>query len=303
MSDGIYSVIDNQIKDAKRGRLKEIDFDKETWAARKKAEREEAFALVEKATEAICANPANFKDYLDVLAKFNNYSTSNSLLIYAQRPGATLVGDFDYWKRQEAFITRGESGMMILEPGRSYEREDGSEGTSYNVKRVFDISQTSARTHIPRQWDIQQVLTALVTRSPVAVVAQDTADKAAHYTHETRTITVARGLDVSTLFKALATEFAHADLAKDSQDYTREENSAAAQTAAYVICRRFGIDAAGLEPQSAPRFEEGKGQELRVEIGRIRNAAKDIAKHIDRYLEQPKDKEQPVAEKGGRDER
>ena len=31
-----------------------------------------------------------------------------------------------------------------MEPGKEYEREDGSTGTYYNAKKVYDISQTTA---------------------------------------------------------------------------------------------------------------------------------------------------------------
>ena len=67
------------------------------------------------------------------------------LLILAQKPDATQLKDFDGWKDAGASIKRQQKGISILEPGEEYEREDGSIGTSYNVKRVFDISQTTAR--------------------------------------------------------------------------------------------------------------------------------------------------------------
>lgn len=54
---------------------------------------------------------------------------------------------------------------MILEPGDSYTKEDdGSTGMNYNVKKVFDISQTSAMgTNLPPlKKDNKEILKALI---------------------------------------------------------------------------------------------------------------------------------------------
>ena len=41
-------------------------------------------------------------------------------------------------------IKKGEKGIAIFQPGTSYQRRDGSIGINYNVKHIFDITQTSA---------------------------------------------------------------------------------------------------------------------------------------------------------------
>lgn len=60
---------------------------------------------------------------------------TNALLILAQMPEATQLKDFDGWKDAGASIKRQQKGISILEPGEEYTREDGTIGTSYNVKR------------------------------------------------------------------------------------------------------------------------------------------------------------------------
>ena len=52
------------------------EFDKEAWAAKKKAERDEVYALVDATAEAVCADGGKFRDYLDVQATFRNYSAT-----------------------------------------------------------------------------------------------------------------------------------------------------------------------------------------------------------------------------------
>ena len=40
--------------------------------------------------------------YLSVMSKFHRYSVNNTMLIYMQKPEATLVAGFNKWKNQFA---------------------------------------------------------------------------------------------------------------------------------------------------------------------------------------------------------
>ena len=51
------------------------EFDKEAWAAKKKAERDEVYALADATAEAVCADGGKFRDYLDVQAALDRKST------------------------------------------------------------------------------------------------------------------------------------------------------------------------------------------------------------------------------------
>ena len=64
------------------------DFDKEAWAAKKKAERDEVYALADATAEEVCTDGGKFRDYLDVQANFRHYSATNALLILATKPDA-----------------------------------------------------------------------------------------------------------------------------------------------------------------------------------------------------------------------
>ena len=91
------------------------EFDKEAWAAKKKAERDEVYALADATAEAVCADGGKFRDYLDVQAAFRNYSATNALLILATKPDARRLGDKDFWRDQGVYIKRQEFGR----PSRS----------------------------------------------------------------------------------------------------------------------------------------------------------------------------------------
>ena len=127
----------------------DASFDKEAWAAKKQAERNSAYELIDRTAESVATDGTTFQSYLDVQSRFDRYSVGNALLITAQKPDAQRIGDFDYWKDQGGYVKKNQKGIVILEPGDEYTREDGSIGVSYNPKKVFDITQTTVRAKIP----------------------------------------------------------------------------------------------------------------------------------------------------------
>lgn len=122
-----------------------VSFNKEEWAAQKKQERESAFAMIDETAQRMANDGSLFQSYLDVQARFDRYSVGNAVLITAQKADATQLSDFKGWKNNGVFIKKGESGIVLLEPGEEYTKEDGTVGVSYNSKKVFDISQTTAK--------------------------------------------------------------------------------------------------------------------------------------------------------------
>ena len=122
-----------------------VSFNKEEWAAQKKQERESAFAMIDETAQRMANDGGLFQAYLDVQARFDRYSVGNAVLITAQKADATQLSDFKGWKNNGVFIKKGESGIVLLEPGEEYTKEDGTVGVSYNSKKVFDISQTTAK--------------------------------------------------------------------------------------------------------------------------------------------------------------
>ena len=141
---------------AARNNLNDQPFDKDAWAEKKQAERQAVYEMADTAAAEVCADGEKFRAYLDTQTRFDRYSVTNALLILAQMPEATQLKDFDGWKDAGASIKRQQKGISILEPGEEYTREDGTIGTSYNVKKVFDISQLRRKPrHSPRSaWTI-----------------------------------------------------------------------------------------------------------------------------------------------------
>lgn len=235
-------------------------FDKEAWAEKKQAERQAVYDLADTTAEAVSANGSKFQAYLDVQTRFSRYSATNVLLILAQKPDATQLKDFDGWKDAGASIKRQQKGISILEPGEEYEREDGSIGTSYNVKRVFDISQTTARVKVQPSvsMDDRLLLKALISRPTVPMQMVDDLPNhmGALYDHDQQVIFVRRGMNAADIFRSVSKELAHAEIAAVTKDYTREGAAFAAYSVSYILCREYGVDASGYAvPETATYLE------------------------------------------------
>ena len=250
------------------------EFDKEAWAAKKKAERDEVYALADATAEAVCADGGKFCDYLDVQAAFRNYSATNALLILATKPDARRLGDKDFWRDQGVYIKRQEFGrpIKIVESNGEYTRDDGSIGVSYNIKRVYDISQTTAWTRTPQavSHDARALLNALIYKRPTPVQSVD-------------------GLSANDLFCGLSKALAQAELARTGEEYTEENTGFKAQCVSYILGKEFGVEVSGYAFETPADFlRTDDPQTIRAELTDIRDTAYDISARMMRSLEQSK---------------
>lgn len=278
------------------------DFDKEAWAAKKKAERDEVYALADATAEAVCADGSKFRNYLDVQAAFRNYSATNALLILATKPDARRLGDKDFWRDQGVYIKRQEFGrpIKIVESNGEYTRDDGSIGVSYNIKRVYDISQTTARIKAqpPVSFDERALLNALIYKRPVPIQPVDElpGGASAIYDHEQKAIFVCRGLNAHDLFCGVSRALAQAELAMISDEYIPDNASYKAHCVSYILGKEFGVDVSEyILDNPADFLRTDDPQKIRAELSEIRDTAFDISARMARSLEQnkaPRHKEQ-----------
>ena len=58
-----------------------------------------------------------YAEYLRTMSRFHKYSVNNTMLIYMQKPDATLVAGFNKWRDQfERNVMKGEKGIKIIAP-------------------------------------------------------------------------------------------------------------------------------------------------------------------------------------------
>lgn len=270
------------------------NFDKEAWAAKKKAERDEVYALADATAEEVCADGGKFRAYLDVQANFRHYSTTNALLILATKSDARRLGDKDFWRDQGVYIKRQEFSrpIKIVESNGEYTRDDGSIGVSYNIKRVYDISQTTSRMRAqpPVSHDARALLGALIYKKPVPIQSVDELPDgmSALYVPEQQAILVCRGMEANDLFCSVSKALAEAELVR-AGDSTPETADFKAKAVSYILGKQFGVDVSRYAFDDIPAdMQEADPQTLRAELSDIRDTAFDISARMARSLEQNK---------------
>lgn len=251
-------------------------FDRREWAERKRQERQETFARADAAALRANSDPEALESYLRVAAALPHHSASNVLLIADRMPGATRVGTAEYWREQGASIRRGQKAIPIIEPSKEYTRDDGTVGTLYDVRKVFDVSQTTMRPSLPRKADLHAALTSLVSRPPARIEpVDDLGGRDAEYDHAAGLIRVQRGLDERRLLSALSVEFAHAWMARGADEYDRDGSAAKADLAAGIVARRLHLDAPGAVAPPAPPGSDAR--RIRQALEEVNGAARDVA--------------------------
>jgi Antirestriction protein len=153
-------------KTSRYGRQRERD-------ARKTQNRAKNEEIIQEALERTANyknDPAEMKKYLDFIASGQNYSPRNTMLIYGQRPEATIVMGYKQFEERGIQVNKGEKGMKIFgaptklqsiitnEGERVYWREATAEQRRaakegkletrsvlhYPIETVFDVKQTNA---------------------------------------------------------------------------------------------------------------------------------------------------------------
>lgn len=267
-------------------------FNKNAWIEQKQKERGEVYKLIDYTAEEIKTDLSKYLTYLDIQGRFDKYSVGNGLLITSQMPNATQLKDFNDWKEQGAFIKKAENGIKILEPGDSYTKRDGTTATSYNVKKLFDISQTSMQgKQRKNSYDEKMILTALLKDCPINIKAVDEIENSTNsalWNKDESVIYVKRGEDTSKIFKEISTELVKASLEETGNP---ELDNFKAKSTSYMICKKYGIDVSDIDITIPNSFKEMTSSEVRNELSSMRNQLEDINTRMSSYFESTMKKE------------
>ena len=263
-------------------------FDKDEWAEMKRIEREFAFNAIDETLEDIKSNPDAYRCFLEVMSNFERYSTGNILLITNQMPDATRLLDSKAISKAEGHVKKGERGIVLLEPGEEFKREDGSVGVNFKTKKIFDVSQTTVKA-TPRaevKYDNRILLKALINDAPCKfeIVSQVEDDARARYNPKENTIYIKENMRAGDIFRALSQELAHAHL--DTGDTTRSDNAYMAYSIAYVLCTKYGIETSDFTFNKIPeRFADYDTKAMRKEMNMIRTVVNDITNNMSKVLD------------------
>ena len=186
-----------------------------------------------------------YAEYLRTMSRFHKYSVNNTMLIYMQRPDATLVAGFNKWRDQfERNVMKGEKGIKIIAPTpfkKKIEQEKRDPDTNlpmldadgkviieekeikipmFKPVTVFDVSQTDGKP-LPQlaadlQGNVQNYevfMEALRRSSPVPIDFKPIADNAdGYFSLDNQQITIREGMSEVQTVSAVVHEIAHSKL-------------------------------------------------------------------------------------------
>jgi len=272
-------------------------FNKEEWAAQKQEQRKEAYELIDNTCSEMMANGDSFRQYLDVQGHFDRYSVNNAILVSAQMPEATQLKDYGSWKQSRVYVDKDAQKVTILEPGKEYQRDDGSKAVGYNAKIVYDVSQTSAkdRQQPQEQKTMRELVSAMIDASPVSFVPVDDLELPAFYDSSQQTIFIKTGLSEEQLFVSMAKEVSAAVFDCKHKE-SRDDSDFKSFCVAYMVSSRYGVDTKGFNFDKLPKeFEGMETQAFKGELGSMRDILGEIQSDMYKSLEKnkpPKSKEQ-----------
>ena len=216
--------------------------------------RKEVKEMLQDGVEGIFTG-GKYAEYLKFLSSFRDYSFCNCVLIYSQKPEASLVCGYKAWEKYKRHVKKGETGIRILAPiTKKRLNDDGTEDviySSFKAVSVFDISQTEGEPvpTICNQLsgtveDFEKYWNKVVAFSPVPVSIEPIPANGC-FDKSTNRILVNEGLDEAQRLKTLIHEVAHSLLhGNDGQEKEadRSTREVQAKSISFMVCNGIGLD-------------------------------------------------------------
>ena len=243
-----------------------------------------------------------YKEYLNTMAKFYNYSYRNTLLILMQNPSASYVAGYTAWKNNfDRQVKRGEKAIKILAPAPykttvkrldTVEKEHEMTVNAFKVTGVFDISQTDGK-ELPSiceklngsYKDYDSFVDVIKSISPVPVSIEKIDSSAnGYYSPIDKRIVVKEGLSEQQTLKTMIHEISHALLhnPENVQESNRRTWEVQAESIAYTVCQHFGLDSSDYSFGYIASWSSGKDiKELKASLNTIQNTASEIISKIE----------------------
>lgn len=266
----------------------------------------------------------NYKNFLEGMSHFNNYSVRNIQLIKAQLPEASMVASFNEWKKRNGHVNKGEKALYVQAPVTVIKKdvdgnpiinsETGEKETLTYFKPVpvFDISQVSPvkgkELNLPKMGEVipsqitkeyyQNVYRSLRDISQkengIPIRFRELEKSDGSYSPKTNEITIKKGMTYEQTLSTLIHEMAHSELHNKKSlterfegKLTRSSKELQAESIAYVVSNHLGFDTSNDSfAYLASWSQEPDGLEnLKAQLEIVQEEASSLMKRIDKYLE------------------
>ena len=265
----------------------------------------------------------NYKNFLEGMSHFNNYSVRNIQLIKAQLPEASMVASFNEWKKRNGHVNKGEKALYVQAPVTVIKKdvdgnpiinsETGEKETLTYFKPVpvFDISQVSPvkgkELNLPKMGEVipsqitkeyyQNVYRSLRDISQkengIPIRFRELEKSDGSYSPKTNEITIKKGMTYEQTLSTLIHEMAHSELHNKKSlterfegKLTRSSKELQAESIAYVVSNHLGFDTSNDSfAYLASWSKEPDGLEnLKAQLEIVQEEASSLMKRIDKHL-------------------
>ena len=265
-----------------------------------------------------------YKDYLTTMSKFHSYSHNNILLIFQQKPDASLIAGYSAWKTEHGRqVRKGSKAIKILAPapyrakvnrdkinpdtnkpvldenGNPVKENVEVQKLAFKVVNVFDVSDTEGR-ELPSagvselMGDVERYedfFEALKRTCPVPIEFDTISSGAKGYFSLTENrIVINKGMRQVQTIKTIIHEISHqrlhsGDNPDHGKDKPRSSKEVEAESVAYTVCQHYGIDTSDYSFAYVTGWSEGKElPELKQSLDTIRKTASEFISKIDGYM-------------------
>lgn len=265
-----------------------------------------------------------YKQFLNFTSHLYKYSPNNTLLIAAQKPDATYVGSYSFWKEQNRYVKKGEKAIRIIAPIMKKKKQNitmlGANGlplldsngnivngsvnenvvVGYHTVPVFDISQTDGQP-VPKllntlsgSSEVAEKIIDTITKISEVPISYDNIRENGYYDSELREIVVKESLDNNQKAKTLVHEYTHSILHNRVDDYqqNRDKYEIEAESTAYIVSKHYGLDTSEYSFGYLVGWSAGKSlDEYEESLNLIHKAAKNIILSMDAVLQPENERE------------
>ena len=257
-------------------------------------------------------------EYLRVMGKFHRYSLNNTILIFLQRPDATLCCGYNAWKKEFGrHVKKGEKGIKILAPspynktvevnkldphtqkpmvddsGNAVKESHTVQVPWFRTATIFDVAQTEGPP-LPQlcaelTGDVPQFdmfMEALRRTSPVPIETATLEDGVdGYYSRDKGIITIQEGMAQLQTVCSTLHEIVHSEVHGTEQDASQPKalKEITAEAVSMAVCACYGLDTSESSIPYLASWSSGKDvPELKACLQIITDTTKKLIDRIDR---------------------
>ncbi len=192
--------------------------------------------------------PDKYKAYLTLNGQMYNYSSKNKERILEQMPSASVVMSKTKWREIGRFPKQGAKGITITMP----EYKNGNRTGNFIDVKIFDVSETYGKDIKKSSFnlelkdntpEIKLEIDRINSSSVVPIEVKSDLETDSFYDDKSKTIYIRDDLSDTDTYKALILEQSYAKAHTEHGDqYTRGNNRLMAESTAFMVATKYGID-------------------------------------------------------------